>query len=125
MPAGIWGVPPFFIERAAPSPLAAPRGPDFTFQAPTASRNAMRILRALQVPKAVLLEGSPGVGKSSIVAAMARAAGEVKGLLPHLPCSSKHLSGCWQGFLRSNLWFQTYVAHHCRFIVSCSSCMLP
>lgn len=79
MPENRWGVPPFFIERAAPEPLAASRGaapPDFTFQAPTAQRNALRILRALQLPKAVLLEGSPGVGKSSTVAAMARAAGK-------------------------------------------------
>lgn len=35
----------------------------------------MRILRALQLPKPILLEGSPGVGKTTIVAALAAAAG--------------------------------------------------
>jgi midasin len=35
----------------------------------------MRLLRALSLPKPVLLEGSPGVGKTSLVAALAAAAG--------------------------------------------------
>ena len=44
-------------------------------RAPTTARNALRVLRALQLPCAVLLEGSPGVGKTALVAALARAAG--------------------------------------------------
>ena len=36
--------------------------------------NAQRIVRALQLSKPLLLEGSPGVGKTSLVAAIARAA---------------------------------------------------
>lgn len=35
----------------------------------------MRVLRALQLRKPVLLEGSPGVGKTSLVAALAAASG--------------------------------------------------
>ena len=36
----------------------------FSFSAPTTSRNVSRLLRGLQLPKPLLLEGSPGVGKS-------------------------------------------------------------
>ncbi|KAI7963181.1 hypothetical protein MJO29_003608 [Puccinia striiformis f. sp. tritici] len=48
----------------------------YSFSAQTVAHNAMRIIRALQVPKAVLLEGSPGVGKTSIVEALARLSGK-------------------------------------------------
>ncbi|KAI6654086.1 Midasin [Oopsacas minuta] len=46
--------------------------PTYSLTTPTVSRNAYRILRALQLPKPILLEGIPGVGKSSIVMALAR-----------------------------------------------------
>ena len=52
-----------------------PTSADFTLQAPTTRLNAMRLLRALQLPKPVLLEGSPGVGKTSLVTAIAAATG--------------------------------------------------
>jgi midasin len=48
---------------------------DFTFLAPTTGLNASRVLRGLQLNKPILLEGSPGVGKTSLVAALAKAAG--------------------------------------------------
>jgi midasin len=48
---------------------------DYTLQAPTTRLNAMRLLRALQLTKPVLLEGSPGVGKTSLVTAIAAATG--------------------------------------------------
>jgi midasin len=48
---------------------------DFTFLAPTTGLNASRVLRGLQLNKPILLEGSPGVGKTSLVTALAKAAG--------------------------------------------------
>jgi MoxR-like ATPase len=45
----------------------------FSLRAPTTLTNLMRLLRALQLRKPILLEGSPGVGKSSLVAALAAA----------------------------------------------------
>lgn len=49
--------------------------PGFAFHAPTTRLNAMRVLRALQMQKPILLEGSPGVGKTTLVAALAQACG--------------------------------------------------
>jgi midasin len=45
----------------------------FAFDAPTTKLNAMRVIRALQVQKPILIEGSPGVGKTTLIAALARA----------------------------------------------------
>ena len=50
--------------------------PGFAFEAPTTKLNAMRVLRALQVQKPILIEGSPGVGKTTLIAALARACGK-------------------------------------------------
>ncbi|KAF2144305.1 uncharacterized protein K452DRAFT_316995 [Aplosporella prunicola CBS 121167] len=49
--------------------------PMFSMGAPTTKSNAMRILRALQLSKPILLEGNPGVGKTSLVTAIAKAVG--------------------------------------------------
>ncbi|ORX62531.1 P-loop containing nucleoside triphosphate hydrolase protein [Hesseltinella vesiculosa] len=63
-------------------PFAIPRGQNakadvkFTLQAPTTGQNAMRVVRAMQLKKPILLEGSPGVGKTSLISAMAAAAGQ-------------------------------------------------
>lgn len=35
----------------------------------------MKVLRAMQLPKPMLLEGSPGVGKSSLITILAKATG--------------------------------------------------
>ncbi|RLV92019.1 Midasin [Spathaspora sp. JA1] len=47
----------------------------FNLQAPTTALNAMRVIRAMQVRKPILLEGSPGVGKTSLITALASATG--------------------------------------------------
>ncbi|KAH6671551.1 midasin [Plectosphaerella plurivora] len=49
--------------------------PTFAFNAPTTRLNAMRVLRSLQMQKPILLEGSPGVGKTTLVAALAKTCG--------------------------------------------------
>ena len=73
-PPPTWGIAPFFVERRPGGP--AWLGDGFAFRAPTTGRNALRVLRALQLRKPILLEGSPGVGKTSLVAAMAKALGQ-------------------------------------------------
>ncbi|KHJ30857.1 putative denitrification regulatory protein nirq protein [Erysiphe necator] len=45
---------------------------NYAFEAPTTKLNSMRIVRALQVRKPILLEGNPGVGKTTLITALAR-----------------------------------------------------
>lgn len=47
----------------------------FSFDAPTTKMNLMRVTRALNVNKPILLEGNPGVGKTTLVSALAKACG--------------------------------------------------
>lgn len=44
----------------------------FSFEAPTTIENTLNLLRGMQLNKAILLEGSPGVGKTSLVTALAK-----------------------------------------------------
>ncbi|TVY82548.1 Midasin [Lachnellula suecica] len=59
-------------EFSIPKQLGSSSDPGFAFEAPTTKLNAMRVLRALQVQKPILIEGSPGVGKTTLIAALAR-----------------------------------------------------
>ena len=70
-PDGRFGCEPFFV---ATGPLPAAEGDGFTLEAPSSARNMRRVLRGLVVAKAVLMEGSPGVGKTGLVEALARRA---------------------------------------------------
>ncbi|CCH60894.1 hypothetical protein TBLA_0D03970 [Henningerozyma blattae CBS 6284] len=49
--------------------------PAFDLNAPTTAANMMRVVRAMQVHKPILLEGSPGVGKTSLITALAEMTG--------------------------------------------------
>ncbi len=70
-PPQSFGIPPFFIPLGPISDTST----SFSLRAPTTACNAFRLLRAMQLRKPVLLEGSPGVGKTSLVAALAKATG--------------------------------------------------
>ena len=51
--------------------------PSFNFGAPTTLSNATRVMRACQLNKPILLEGSPGVGKTSLITALASVVGQI------------------------------------------------
>ncbi|XP_032667152.1 midasin [Odontomachus brunneus] len=70
--SNVFGIPPFYIEKG---PHACRDDRAFTFSTPTTKLNTLKLLRALQLSKPILLEGSPGVGKTSLVSALAKAAG--------------------------------------------------
>ena len=60
----------FAINKSRPSSFS-----NFAFGAPTTRTSALRVLRALQLGKAILLEGNPGVGKTTLIGALAEATG--------------------------------------------------
>ncbi|BFZ54413.1 AAA ATPase midasin [Savitreella phatthalungensis] len=66
----------FAIGNFAIPSSAAQLDSSFDLSATTTRSNASRVLRAMQLRKPILLEGSPGVGKTSLVTAIARAAGQ-------------------------------------------------
>ncbi|GMF26510.1 unnamed protein product [Phytophthora lilii] len=69
---GMFGISPFLIRRG-PDPVR--RKPAFSLKAPTTMSNLYRVLRAMQVSRPIILEGSPGVGKTSLISALAAASG--------------------------------------------------
>ncbi|XP_073848894.1 midasin [Musca autumnalis] len=71
-----FGIKPFFIEtNLRQQGEVITKGQDFLFDAPTTKQNLFRLLSALSLQKPILLEGPPGVGKTSIVENVARAIG--------------------------------------------------
>ena len=58
---GRYGIPPFFITGG---PYPVPSSLNFNLNAPTTRANIFRVLRAMQLSKPILLEGSPGTGKT-------------------------------------------------------------
>lgn len=64
-------VGPFSLPKSS---IVTP-DPKYSLTAPTTMANSMKIMRALQLRKPVLLEGSPGVGKTTLVAALAHSIG--------------------------------------------------
>ena len=64
-------VHPFSISRKRITEGNEP----YSFLADTTSANVGKILRALQISKPILLEGSPGIGKTSLVTALAARVG--------------------------------------------------
>lgn len=64
----IFGYGPFTVECGDATTYGSP----FAFNAPTTLSNAVRVLRAMQFKKPILLEGSPGVGKTSLISALSK-----------------------------------------------------
>lgn len=66
-----FGIKPFFVELST-ADVANKTISKFSFTAPTTAYNTLRLLRGMQLNKAILLEGSPGVGKTSLVMTLAK-----------------------------------------------------
>jgi len=67
-----WGVCPFLISTG---PYYVSPSHTLNFDAPTTRVNIIRVLRAMQLSKPILLEGSPRTGKTIPIAALAHATG--------------------------------------------------
>ncbi|KAJ3407421.1 AAA ATPase midasin, partial [Chytridiales sp. JEL 0842] len=69
--AGSFGIYPFMLKtKSKLKPVS-----DYALLAPTTCQNVLRVLRGMQLRKPILLEGSPGVGKTSLVTALAKTCG--------------------------------------------------
>lgn len=76
-PSKYFGNQGFFIERGHDCDQADTHASTnkYELEAPSVRSNCVRLLRCLQLGRSILLEGPPGVGKSSVIAALARASG--------------------------------------------------
>ncbi|XP_065367345.1 midasin [Calliphora vicina] len=71
-----FGIKPFYINTNSETNEAMLNtSKNFLFEAPTTKQNLFRLLSALSLNKPVLLEGPPGVGKTSIVESVGQAIG--------------------------------------------------
>lgn len=70
--ADLFGIGPFAIPQGN---VAVQKKSSFSVKAPTTMANLYRVLRAMQVSRPIILEGSPGVGKTSLISALAAASG--------------------------------------------------
>jgi len=76
----LFDIDPFYINKC----IGIVEYDGFDFMTPTTCRNALRVLWATQFPNPTLLEGSPGVGKTSLTIALGK--------------GSRHkvaMKGCW------------------------------
>ncbi|RMZ83086.1 hypothetical protein DV738_g1188, partial [Chaetothyriales sp. CBS 135597] len=64
---------PFKQIRAS---AATQQSQDLVFDAHTTRKNMLRVMRALQMSRPILLEGNPGVGKTAIITALASVVGK-------------------------------------------------
>lgn len=64
------GVQPFIIDKRGLNQEST-----FAFDAKTTKSNLHKLLRAYQLKRPILIEGPPGVGKTSLVENLARASG--------------------------------------------------
>lgn len=63
-----FGIHPFYIERTS---WSTDGELNYSFDSVGVSKNCFKILRAMQLHKPILLEGPPGVGKTSLINALA------------------------------------------------------
>lgn len=69
-----FGISPFYLELLHPHQKPMKKI-DFMFSAPTTQKNLFRLLSALSLNKSILLEGPPGVGKTSLIENLSKAVG--------------------------------------------------